>query len=153
MCFFTKYFIKCLVKWFYFLYGGEKFRVYQILVQTENITKFLSDLTELIIQNKPNLTIVVLKPFRGEQKFLQFCGNGMSVILEIKNSDNDLKFLSELDELIISHHALPYIIKDSRLSKRVVEECYPEYLKFKEFLHKIDPERIFRSEISERLNL
>ena len=140
-------------KWFYFLYGGEKFRVYQILVQTENITKFLSDLTELIMQNKPNLTIVVLKPFRGEQKFLQFCGNGMSVILEIKNSDNDLKFLSELDELIISHHALPYIIKDSRLSKRVVEECYPEYLKFKEFLHKIDPERIFRSEISERLNL
>ena len=61
--------------------------------------------------------------------------------------------VSKLDELIISHDALPYIIKDSRLSKRVVEECYPEYLKFKEFLHKIDPDRIFRSEISQRLNL
>jgi len=140
-------------KWFYFLYGGEKFRVYQILIQNSDITKFLNDLTELIKENKPNLTIIVLKPFRGEQKFLQFCGNGMSVILEIKNSRDDLEFLSKLDELTVSYHVLPYIIKDSRLTKRVVEECYPQYTEFKEFIHKIDPDRIFKSEISQRLDL
>ena len=140
-------------KWFYFLYGGERFRVYQILVPNENIKKFLDDLTELIKDLKPNLTIIVLKPFRGDQKFLQFCGNGMSVILEIKNSISDLNFLSKLDELTIYHHAIPYIIKDSRLSKRITEECYPEYAQFKEFLKKIDPDRIFKSEISQRLDL
>ena len=122
-------------------------------MSNENIKKFLDDLTELIKDLKPNLTIIVLKPFRGEQKFLQFCGDGMSVILEIKNSISDLNFLSKLDELTVYHHAIPYIIKDSRLSKRITEECYPEYAQFKEFLKKIDPDRIFKSEISQRLDL
>ncbi len=123
------------------------------MIPNENIKKFLDDLTGLIKDDKPNLTIIVLKPFRGDQKFLQFCGDGISVILEMKNSINNLNFLLKLDELTICHHAIPYIIKDSRLSKRIIEECYPEYTQFKEFLKKIDPDRIFKSEISQRLDL
>ena len=43
--------------------------------------------------------------------------------------------------------------KDSRLTKEMVEQCYPEYYDFKEVLNEIDPKRIFKSELSERLNL
>ncbi len=138
-------------KSYYFLYGKNGFRAYQVLISNEYVSEFIDDLIQLIKKYSADITIIGIKPFRGEQKFLQFCRNGVSIILEMKNSQSNTNFLAKLDELTIIYDGLPYIIKDSRLPKKVVEKCYPQFKEFQNILRKVDPDKIFRSHIDEQL--
>ncbi len=138
---------------FYGLYGSNGFNEYQVLIKKKYSVEFIDDLTKLIKAEKPSLTILVMKLFNGKQKLLHFSDEGLSIILNLKHCNSTLKFLKKLDDIVISYKALPYIVKDSRLTKEVVEQCYPEYHVFKEILNEIDPKRIFKSELSERMNL
>lgn len=138
---------------FYTLYGSNGFNEYQLLIDDSHTDEFFNDLENLIKSNNPPLTFLFTKLFRNSQKYLNFGGKGTSIILNLKHCSSTLNFLKKLDDLIISYHALPYIIKDSRLTKNVVEQCYPEYHDFQNILHEIDPKRIFKSELSERLDL
>ena len=138
---------------FYGLYGSNGFNECQVLIKKKYSVEFIDDLTKLIKSEKPSLTILVMKLFNGKQKLLHFSDEGLSIILNLKHCNSTLKFLKKLDDIVISYKALPYIVKDSRLTKEVVEQCYPEYHVFKEILNEIDPKRIFKSELSERMNL
>ncbi len=138
---------------FYGLYGSNGFNEYQVLIKKKYSVEFIDDLTKLIKSEKPSLTILIMKLFNGKQKLLHFSDDGLSIILNLKHCNSTLKFLKKLDDIVISYKALPYIVKDSRLTKEVVEQCYPEYHVFKEILNEIDPKRIFKSELSERMNL
>ena len=138
---------------FYGLYGSNGFNEYQVLIKKKYSVEFIDDLTKLIKSEKPSLTILAMKLFNGKQKLLHFSDEGLSIILNLKHCNSTLKFLKKLDDILISYKALPYIVKDSRLTKEVVEQCYPEYHVFKEILNEIDPKRIFKSELSERMNL
>lgn len=138
---------------FYGLYGSNGFNEYQVLIKKKYSVEFIDDLTKLIKSENPSLTILVMKLFNGKQKLLHFSDEGLSIILNLKHCNSTLKFLEKLDDVVISYKALPYIVKDSRLTKEVVEQCYPEYYVFKEILNEIDPKRIFKSELSERMNL
>ena len=138
---------------FYGLYGSNGYNEYQVLIKKKYSVEFIDDLTKLIKSEKPSLTILVMKLFNGKQKLLHFSDEGLSIILNLKHCNSTLKFLKKLDDIVISYKALPYIVKDSRLTKEVVEQCYPEYHVFKEILNEIDPKRIFKSELSERMNL
>ena len=138
---------------FYSLYGSNGFNEYQILVKESNSTEFIEAVNKLIKSEKPSLTVMIMKLFRGKQRFLHFSENGLSLIFNLKQSNSTLNFLKKMDEMIISFGALPYIVKDSRLTKEVVEQCYPEYYDFKQILNEIDSKRIFKSELSERLDL
>ena len=93
---------------------------------------------------------------KDKKNWQNFISNKEKLIKFKKTSPNVdalTKALKKLDDILISYKALPYIVKDSRLTKEVVEQCYPEYHVFKEILNEIDPKRIFKSELSERLNL
>ena len=138
---------------FYGMYGSNGFNEYQILVKNSNSMELIKAVNKIIKLEKPSLTLVAMKLFKGKQRFLHFSDDGLSLIFNLKHSSSTLNFLKKLDEITISFGAIPYIAKDSRLTKEVVEQCYPEYYKFKQILNEIDPKRIFKSELSERLNL
>lgn len=142
-----------VAQFFHILYGKKGFREYQVLVSKNSISNFVHDLTSLIKKEKPDLNIISLKLFRGDQKFLQFCGDGVSVAMEFPHSKSTNQFFTKIDELVISYGAIPNIIKDSRLPKNVVEKCFPQYNEFCEILKKIDPDRVFRSHLSNQLGL
>jgi hypothetical protein len=61
--------------------------------------------------------------------------------------------MDQIDSLCEKYKAIPSIIKDSRLSKKTIEKCYPEFNKFKDLLNSYDKSRIYRSEISQRLEI
>jgi len=144
---------KGTAEWFYILFGKKGFRQCQILIDKNNIRNFIYDLTSLIKKEKPDLHLIGLKPFKGNQKFLQYCKDGVSMTLDFKNSFSTSQFLPKIDKLIMSHDAIPYIIKDSRLPKNVVKKCYPQYDEFRNILKKNDPDRVFKSYISQQLGL
>jgi FAD/FMN-containing dehydrogenase len=64
-----------------------------------------------------------------------------------------VEFAEFLDALAIHCGAQPNLIKDSRLPAAVVSATYTEYERFRKLLRAFDPNRSFRSELSDRLNL
>ena len=50
-----------------------------------------------------------------------------------------------MDDIIISYGIIPNIIKGP--SKRIVQNCFPEYHKFIDELKKFDPRRIYKSDL------
>ena len=55
--------------------------------------------------------------------------------------------------MCIKYKALPSIIKDSRLSASTVNLCYEFANDFRDDLKKFYPKRVYKSELSERLNI
>lgn len=142
-----------IAQWFHVLYGKRGFREYQILVSKNNVPDFIREMTNLVSKEKPDLNIISLKPFKGNQRYLQFCRDGLSIVLEFPNSTSTNQFISKMDELVISYDAIPNIIKNSILSKKVVEKCFPEYNEFRKILDHNDPDRVFKSHVSQQLGL
>ena len=66
---------------------------------------------------------------------------------------DSILFMNELDKICVKLKIIPSIIKDSRLSKKIVEQCYPEYSKFRDLINTYDKKRIYKSEISQRLEI
>jgi decaprenylphospho-beta-D-ribofuranose 2-oxidase len=73
--------------------------------------------------------------------------------LDFPRGPRGQRFAAFLDRLTCDLGGLPNIIKDSRLPRAVVEACYPEHEAFRQQLRRLDPERIYRSEVAERLGL
>ena len=138
-------------KSFHVFFGKNGFVEYQILVPFNKVEEFVNDVTKLIKTEKPPLIVIFMKPFHGNQKYLRYSGSGITIALDFQRSPITVKALSKLDDIIISYGAIPNIIKGS--SKRIVQNCFPEYHKFIDELKKFDPKRIYKSDTSEKLGI
>jgi decaprenylphospho-beta-D-ribofuranose 2-oxidase len=138
---------------YFLLFGRRGLAEYQALVPHDAIEGFLRDLEREALRRRPPLVMLSMKLFRGIQRLLRFEADGVCFTADLVRSPAGLRFLQVLDQLTVAAGGLPHIIKDSRLPVGVVRQCYPEYERFRERLRMYDPERCFRSELSERLEL
>lgn len=140
--------------WYYFcLYGKRGLAEYQMIIPTKDVESFLTEFQRIMVKEKPPAVMCSIKLFKGTPNLLRFEMNGACLALDLIRCTKTLEFLSILDSMIISSHGIPSIIKDSRLPDKVVQKCYPEYELMKKHLSDYDPERLYRSEMSERLGL
>ena len=135
------------------MFGPAGFHESQLLVPVDVFDEFIAALRLWLSQNELPITLASAKFFNGKQRALRFCGKGICFAVNFPRSPAGERFLVFLDELCLKLKLLPYIAKDSRLPLAVVRGCYPEYESFKERLKKYDPERLFCSELSRRLEL
>jgi decaprenylphospho-beta-D-ribofuranose 2-oxidase len=138
---------------YFLLFGRRGLAEYQALVPHGSIEVFLKDLQREVVRLRPPMVMLSMKLFRGSPHFLRFEGDGVCVTADLVRSPDGLAVLPVLDRLTTAAGGIPNIIKDSRLPVAVVRRCYPEYERFREKLRVYDPERRFRSELSERLEL
>lgn len=138
-------------KSFHLFFGKNGFAEYQILVPFNKVKEFVSDVTKLIKIENPPLIVIFMKPFHGKQKYLRYSDSGITMALDFQRSPITTKMFSKLDDIIISYGAIPNIVKGP--SKRIVQNCFPEYHKFIDDLKKFDPRRIYKSDMSEKLGL
>ena len=89
----------------------------------------------------------------GTQKYLRFEDDKICVTFDFINNKINRKFLIELDKLCIKYEILPSVIKDSRLNKETFYKCYKEAQIFKDKLINFDKERVYKSELSRRLDI
>jgi len=89
----------------------------------------------------------------GKQKYLRFEDNKICLTFDMVRNKKNTHFLNEIYKLYIKYNALPSIIKDSNLDKETFNRCYKEADIFREKLKKFDPKRIYRSELSDKLNI
>ncbi len=135
------------------LFGRPGLAEYQALVPHDATETFVCELRQLILSTRAPSVMLSLKAFKGAQRLLRFDGDGTCVTLDLQRSAATLDLLRQIDDLTIAVGGIPNIIKDSRLPKQVVQACYPEYERFRQELRAFDPRRIFKSEVSQRLEL
>jgi decaprenylphospho-beta-D-ribofuranose 2-oxidase len=135
------------------LFGPHGLMESQILLRLADSNKFLSELEGLVRKHHPPTIFISLKLMRGEEAYLRFERHGLCVTVNMLRSAAGRDFAVVLDELAESFGGLPSIIKDSRLPKSIVENCYAGIGTFRKELRAFDPARRFRSEVSRRLEL
>ncbi len=135
------------------LFGKHGFHEYQLIVPLDAIDNFLDVVKMRIRQPRLTITLGSAKAFSGQRELLRFTGKGICLALNFPRTEATPAFLSFLDEQVIALGGIPNIIKDSRLSRAVVDACYPGADEFRTALRSFDPKRMFRSELSERLGL
>ena len=134
-------------------FGNKGFIETQLLIKKTNFDIFNEELYYLIKKSQPSITLISLKKMSGEQKYLRFEADRIFLTLDLINSKLNRDFMEKLDKICIKHNVIPSVIKDSRLDKKVVQNCYKDFESFKEKLLIFDKKRIYRSEVSDRLGI
>ena len=135
------------------MFGKKGFIESQILIPNSNIEEFLEEFKFLFDIHKPTITLYAIKNMSGEEKYLRFEGNKICLTFDFVNNKKNIEFINLLDNLCIKYKAIPSIIKDSRLSEATINKCYQFANNFRNDLKKFDPKRIYKSELSDRLNI
>jgi decaprenylphospho-beta-D-ribofuranose 2-oxidase len=140
-------------KEYFLLFGRRGLAEAQVIVPEDQAEGFLAELERKLRRERPPSVMISMKRFRGTQRLLRFEGDGICLTLDFARDDAVARFLAAFDEMCVDAGALPNVIKDSRISRDTVRRCYPGYEEFRERLHAYDPERLFRSELSQRLGI
>ena len=135
------------------LFGTKGFFEYQAIIPTAAFPDYVHAVREFLFRERTPVTLASAKIFRGRDELLRFTGEGVCFALNFPQGRKGAAFMKFLDQLIMELGGKPNIIKDSRLPREVVDKTYPEAELFRQKLRKFDPKRLYRSELSERLNL
>lgn len=138
---------------YYKMFGKAGFHESQLIVPVDRFNEFTGAVKSWLDKNELAVTLASAKIFKGEQHLMQFDGDGVCFALNFPRCAASAKFLEFLDKLTIDLNLTPYLVKDSRLPLDVVKHSYKEYDIFKERLRAYDRDRLYRSELSQRLSL
>lgn len=134
-------------------FGSKGFIETQLIIRPEIIEDFFKSFTKFYIKFKPEIILLSFKNISGKQKYIRFEGNGICVTFDFLNNKKNLIFLEKIDKLCVKYNVIPSVIKDSRISKKILDKCFPEAEKFRNDLLKFDKKRVYKSETSRRLKL
>lgn len=135
------------------LFGTAGFHEYQAIIPIANLATYAEGIRDYLRRRPVAIALASGKIFAGTNDLLRFSGAGLCFALNFPRTVDSADFLSYLDNLVVSIGGMPNIIKDSRLPVAVVNATYPEADVFRERLRSFDPKRLFRSELSDRLQL
>ena len=134
------------------LYGPHGFLQYQCVVpDTEVLRTVLNDLSDGRIPT----ALAVLKRFGpGNPGPLSFPRPGWTLALDIPAGVPELaEVLDRIDERVAACGGAVYLAKDSRLQPRLMSVMYPRLDDWTAVRDRVDPARLFRSDLSRRLSL
>jgi decaprenylphospho-beta-D-ribofuranose 2-oxidase len=97
--------------------------------------------------------LAVLKLFGKQESMISFPQEGYTLALDFPIMPGLLKFLTKLDEIVLKHGGRFYFTKDSRLDPDTFKKGYPRLAEFLEIKKKYDPDGVFSSRQSKRLEL
>lgn len=135
------------------LFGAKGFREYQAIIPEPAIGDYLDSIRGYARKNPVPITLASAKAFAGVHDLLRFTGAGICFAVNMPAGAEADGFMAFLDARVMALGGTPNIIKDSRLPRAVVDACYPEADRFRSALKAFDPQRLFRSGLSERLGL
>lgn len=151
---FTKAMFPFVGKEIYFnLFGNQGFLESQLLIDRSIFSEFMDEYKFLFKKYNPIITLLSLKNMSGKQKYLRFEDNKICLTFDFVNNKTNKIFMDKIDELCVKFKILPSIIKDSRINEKIFNQCYPDASLFKIKLKQFDKNRIYKSELSERLGL
>ena len=138
----------------YFNFFGQRgFIESQLLISHKKLDEFFEEFLNLYKLHNPIIPLFSIKNMSGKQEYLRFEDNKLCITFDYVNNKLNKKFLNEIDKLCIRYEVLPSVIKDSRLNKKTFDSCYIHAQEFRDKLNSFDRERIYKSELSKRLEI
>ena len=136
------------------IYGPKGFLQYQFVVPDEGAYMIRKTLNRLKDIGAPSF-LTVLKRF-GEKNsgLLSFPFKGWTLAADVPAGVQGLyETLNELDNDLLDAGGRIYLAKDSRQSASTFSASYPQLSEWLNEKEKLDPNHIFCSDLSKRLNL
>ena len=138
---------------YFHLFGRRGFHEMQWIVPAAAAGELVRELPRLLQRRRAPITLASCKLFRGTPSLVRFDGEGLCIALDFPRSPDSEGLASELDRLGGDLGVIPNLVKDSRIPARVAEAGLPGMTEFRQRLERWDPDRLFRSDLSERLGL
>jgi decaprenylphospho-beta-D-ribofuranose 2-oxidase len=135
------------------LYGRPGLAEIQVLVPDARVTDFISGLSAIVHDIEPPLVLMSMKQFAGRRQSLGMAGSGMLFALDLARNEATNRFVTAIDALTIAVGAQPNVAKDSRLPAEIAARALPHYDVFRRRVRELDPDRLYQSELSRRLQL
>ena len=135
------------------LFGRRGFHEYQVIVPAGAFAEYARALRRHVEDERAPVTLASCKLFRGTPAHLRFDGDGVCVALDFPRGPAGARLIAFLDGLSRSLRTPVNVVKDSRLPRDVAAACHPGVEAFREALARHDPDRLYVSEVSERLGL
>ncbi len=136
------------------IYGSEGFYQYQFVVPEEK-SFFISETLDRLRKCSAYSFLTVLKRFgRSNKGFLSFPKPGWTLAVDLPGSNKNLLYLlEELDKELASLGGRIYLAKDLRQSPEIFKQTYCSYSKWRDIKKEMDPDNIFQSDLSRRLEI
>ena len=134
------------------IYGSKGFAQFQCVIPLSESKKGISEMLNLISNSKSSSFLAVLKRFGQDESHFSFPMEGYSLALDFPINKENLLLMNLLDEITIKYGGRFYLVKDSRMMKKIFESSDVRIKNFKAFReNKLNKK--FTSCQSERLGL
>jgi decaprenylphospho-beta-D-ribofuranose 2-oxidase len=136
------------------LYGRQGFFQYQFVVPFGR-EDALRRAVEMVAGHGAASFLAVLKRFGpGDEALLGFPIAGWTLTMDLPAHAADLtRLVNDLDDLVIEAGGRIYLAKDAVSKPEVITAGYPELARWREIRERVDPERIWISDLARRLGL
>ncbi len=136
------------------IYGSGGFTQYQFVLPLKSSMEGMKNILAKTAQEGKAAFLSVLKLFgKGNEGYLSFPMEGLTLILDFKIQKGLFEFLHKLDEIVIDYGGRIYLAKDVRMGKEVFRKGYPRWEKFAEVREKYGLKKKFNSLQSKRLGV
>jgi hypothetical protein len=133
-------------------YGSKGFVQYQFVLPLE-AKQGLIEILNRISDAGMGSFLAVLKVFGKQDSLISFPKEGYTLALDFPVRKGLMEFLDQLDEIVLRYGGRLYMSKDARMKPSVLEAGYPMLQRFKNIVHKYNPDNKLRSVQSDRLLL
>lgn len=135
------------------LYGRGGFVQYQFVVP-DSADEAMVDIVERLARAGHPSFLAVLKRFGpGNRAPLSFPMSGWTLALDLPTHPGLRPLFGDLDRIVVESQGRIYLAKDSRLDADTLSSMCPRLDEFRAGIRRLDPERVFRSDLARRLDL
>ncbi len=136
------------------IYGKKGFTQYQFILPKETSYEGLEMILKTISDSGKGSFLAVLKLYgKANDNYLSFPMEGYSLALDFKMEKGTLELLNQLDEIVLQYQGRIYLTKDSRVSKTVFEQGYPQIDRFRQYRKENKMDKTFQSLQSKRVEI
>lgn len=135
------------------IYGNRGFTQYQFVLPLARSREGLPVLLDKIAHSGLGSFLAVLKRFGKQNGFISFPMEGYTLALDFPITRKLFPLLDELDELVLKYGGRLYMTKDARMAPQMFDRGYENAALFKQRIREWDPDGVFASLQSKRLEI
>ena len=134
-------------------YGPRGFVQYQLVVPDDRDADLVRILERIAAARLPCFLAVLKRFGPGDDAPLSFPMAGWTLAYDVPAHPDLAPLLAWLDEQVVAAGGRVYLAKDARLHPALLPAMYPRLDEFRAVRERVDPDRVFRSDLSRRLDL
>jgi decaprenylphospho-beta-D-ribofuranose 2-oxidase len=135
------------------VYGRRGVVQYQLVVPDGAEAGLKRALERLAEAGHPSFLSVLKRFGPGTPGPLSFPIQGWTLAVDLAARPGIATLLQQLDDLVVDHGGRVYLAKDSRATPQTIAKMYPTLDDFRRLRARVDPDRLFVSDLSRRLEL